>query len=453
MNPVALAAEGDHISSAVTSPLLSVQEEENGETLHPRHQHGKDSGSSPFKSPSYSFSPMSAGSGPSRRKKHSFESSLKSPAETVIEEEEEEAVDGRSKGLGIVLESINVESHSDLGVTTGEEKDVTTEAPPSTSITTPSLSFDSFILKKTLGTGSFGRVHLAVHKPSQRYVALKVLRKADVVKLKQVEHTMDERRILGKLDCPFLVHLLGAFQDCGHLYFAMEYIQGGELFSYLRRMEKFPNHVARFYAAEVTLAFEYLHHHGIVYRDLKPENLLIDSRGHIRIVDFGFAKQIRDVTWTLCGTPDYLAPEIIQSKGYGKAVDWWALGILIYEMIAGHPPFFDDEPFKLYEKILAGRFGFPPWMDPWAKDLVRRLLTSDLSKRLGNLQRGSADVKGHPWFSSINWDAMWNLDVTPPYVPAIRHEGDTTHFDDYDEDFEAYGREQPDLFMEHFRGF
>ncbi|KAJ3385709.1 camp-dependent protein kinase catalytic subunit [Entophlyctis sp. JEL0112] len=171
-----------------------------------------------------------------------------------------------------------------------------------------------FKLMKTVGTGSFGRVHLALHVASNTYVALKVLRKHDVVKLKQVEHTLDEKRILEALSngCPFLVHLYGSLMDNEHLYLVMEYIQGGELFTYLRNMDKLDNEAAKFYAAEVVLAFEYLHSADVVYRDLKPENLLIDTNGHIRVTDFGFAKHLNGrLTHTLCGTPDYLAPEVV----------------------------------------------------------------------------------------------------------------------------------------------
>ncbi|KAJ3318088.1 camp-dependent protein kinase catalytic subunit [Blyttiomyces sp. JEL0837] len=319
----------------------------------------------------------------------------------------------------------------------------------------PLYRLEEFILKRTLGTGSFGRVHLALHIPTNKHVALKVLRKADVVKLKQVEHTLDEKRILERLSggCRFLMHLLGTFMDSNHLYLVMEYIQGGELFSLLRRKERFDDDVAKFYAAEVVLAFEYLHGHGVVYRDLKPENLLIDSTGHIKIIDFGFAKEVDTETWTLCGTPDYLAPEIIQSRGYGKAVDWWALGILIYEMIAGHPPFFDDDPFKLYEKILACRLAFPPFMDPLARDLIRRLLTPDLTKRFGNLKGGARDIKGHPWFEGVDWEALKEGAVGAPFIPPIRHQGDAQHFDTYDEDFEAYGIPGPDKYKDLFVDF
>ncbi|KAJ1565499.1 camp-dependent protein kinase catalytic subunit [Cladochytrium tenue] len=314
-------------------------------------------------------------------------------------------------------------------------------------------SINDFHIDRTLGTGSFGRVHMVRLRSSGRFYAMKVLRKSEIVRMKQVEHTVNEKSILEKLDFPFLVSMLGTFQDSANIYFVLEYVQGGELFSYLRRCGRFPNNVARFYAAEVVLAFEYLHNRDIIYRDLKPENLLIDAAGHIKITDFGFAKHVPDVTWTLCGTPDYLAPEIIQSKGYGRAVDWWALGILIYEMLAGHPPFYDEDHFKLYEKILACRPKFPPHFDPMAKDLVKRLLTADLSKRYGNLRGGSGDIKRHKWFAGVDWEALVALQVRAPYVPPSKGDGDTSNFDVYPEDHEPYGVSGPDPHKDKFKDF
>lgn len=179
-----------------------------------------------------------------------------------------------------------------------------------------------FQISRTLGTGSFGRVHLVQSKHNQRFYAVKVLKKAQVVKMKQVEHTNDERKMLQRCRHPFLITLWGTWQDSKNLYMVMDFIEGGELFSLLRKSQRFPNPVAKFYAAEVTLALDYLHSMNIIYRDLKPENLLLDRHGHIKITDFGFAKEVPDITWTLCGTPDYLAPEVVSSKGYNKSVDW-----------------------------------------------------------------------------------------------------------------------------------
>jgi len=185
------------------------------------------------------------------------------------------------------------------------------------------LRLDDFVLKRTVGTGSFGRVHLAQSKVNNKHYAIKALDKYDVVRLKQVEHINNEPTILREISHPFLVTLWDAFQDDSHLFMVMDYVPGGELFSILRKQKKFTEQTAKFYAAEVLLALAYLHENGIVYRDLKPENILIDARGHVKLTDFGFAKRVDNMTWTVCGTPDYLAPEIILSKGYTKAVDWW----------------------------------------------------------------------------------------------------------------------------------
>ncbi|KAI9012554.1 kinase-like domain-containing protein [Phycomyces nitens] len=317
----------------------------------------------------------------------------------------------------------------------------------------PKLKLDDFHLLRTLGTGSFGRVHLAQSRHNGRFYAIKVLRKTEVVRLKQVEHTNNEKHILETVANPFLVNLWGTFQDDECLYMVMDYVPGGELFSVLRKSKRFPDHVAKFYAAEVVLAIEYLHSKDIAYRDLKPENLLLDNTGHIKITDFGFAKHVSDITWTLCGTPDYLAPEVIQSKGYSKSVDWWSLGVLIFEMLAGYPPFYDDDHLKLYEKIIQGKIHWPSYLDPHAKDLLKRLLTSDLSRRYGNLRNGAEDIKNHAWFSGVEFERVANRQVRAPYIPSIRGDGDASHFDKYPENTEKYGVSAPDPYRDMFPDF
>lgn len=272
---------------------------------------------------------------------------------------------------------------------------------------------------------------------------MKVLPKAEIVRLKQVEHINSEKNILADIDFPFVVNMICTFQDNSNIYMLLEYVIGGELFSHLRRAGKFSNDVTRFYAAEIVLAIEYLHNQNIIYRDLKPENLLLDERGHIKITDFGFAKRVLDRTWTLCGTPEYLAPEIIQSSGHGKAVDWWALGILIYEMLAGYPPFFDENPFNIYEKILANRLVFPPHFHADAKDLIKKLLNTDRSRRLGNLSGGALDVKNHKWFRGVDWNLLLTKTIRAPNVPEAKFAGDTRNFENYPEIQQTPSQDDP----------
>ena len=263
-------------------------------------------------------------------------------------------------------------------------------APGASALPYPSIGLTDFELLDTLGTGSFGRVRLVNFLPAPagktKFYALKILKKSEVIYLKQVEHVKTEKKLLENISHPFIVNLMGAFQDDKNLYLMMEYIIGGEFFSHLRKAGRFPNDTSKFYASQITLVFEYLHSMMILYRDLKPENLLLDKEGHCKVTDFGFAKRVEYRTWTLCGTPEYLAPEIILSKGHGKAVDWWALGILMYEMLAGYPPFYDEDPLGIYQKILEGKIKFPWHFDRHSKDLIKKLLTADLTKRLGNLK-------------------------------------------------------------------
>lgn len=292
---------------------------------------------------------------------------------------------------------------------------------------------DNFDVVKTIGTGTFGRVCLCREKVTGKYGAMKILNIGDVIRLKQVEHVKNEKRILEEIRHPFVVRLHQSWRDKYRLYMLFDYVCGGELFSYLRNCGRFNVSTANFYSCEVISALEYLHGQSVVYRDLKPENLLLDQEGHLKIIDFGFSKKLTDRTWTLCGTPEYLAPEIIQSKGHNKAVDWWALGVLIYEMLTGHPPFFDSYPFGIYEKILAGKIEWTRQFDPVAKDLVKKLLAQDRTKRLGNMKNGAEDVKRHRWFKEIDWTEVYCKRLKPPIVPQVKYEGDTTNFDHYPE--------------------
>jgi protein kinase A len=201
------------------------------------------------------------------------------------------------------------------------------------------------------------------------------------------------------------------------------------------RSKKFPESQARFYAGQVVLGIEYIHKMGLIYRDLKPENIMLDHKGFIKITDFGFCKPIKDRTYTLCGTPEYIAPEIVLNKGYGQSVDWWSFGILVYELVAGYSPFSvgDPDQMQMMEKIVAGKFRVPTTFTPDLKDLVQHILQTDLTKRYGNLKNGVEDLKHHVWFKPTNWIALYNQKVEPPYVPKVFGPGDFSQFDEYED--------------------
>ncbi|KAG6149810.1 hypothetical protein E4U28_007082 [Claviceps purpurea] len=316
---------------------------------------------------------------------------------------------------------------------------------------------DHFKVVRTLGTGTFARVCLVrpsnasdipleqENRGNAEVYALKILRKTEVIRLKQVDHVRHERSILADVaGHPFITSLLASFSDHDCLYMLLDYVPGGELFSYLRKLRRFEESTACFYAAEIVLVLEYLHEHqgGVAYRDLKPENLLLDKDGHIKLVDFGFAKRLgykddRPVeTYTLCGTPEYLAPEVIQNKGHTTAVDWWALGILIYEFLTGYPPFWHQNPIEIYKQIIGKPLTFPqdPPISEHAKDIVRSFCTVDRSRRLGNLSGGASRVRAHPFFQSINWDDLLSRRRQGPIVPPVRYPGDAQCFETYSEE-------------------
>ena len=315
--------------------------------------------------------------------------------------------------------------------------------------TKPQPCLEDFQRLTTLGRGTFGRVVLVKQVSNGTHYAMKILDKHRVVRKRQIEHTLAEKKILERISFPFIVNMESHFKDNLNLYIVLDFVPGGELFKHLRKMKKFAESHSRFYAAQIALAFEYLHHLGIIYRDLKPENILLDEMGYVKISDFGFAKRVKGRTWTFCGTPEYVAPEIILGKGYNKAVDWWALGVLLYEMTAGFPPFFAEQQIKLFEKIISGKARFPNHFSQDLRHLLRSLLQVELTKRFGVTDVN--DIKMHSWFSGTNWVAIYHRKVKAPLVPRVHSPGDTSQFDTYKEEpieiseTEIYGEEFADF--------
>jgi CRP-like cAMP-binding protein len=289
----------------------------------------------------------------------------------------------------------------------------------------------------TLGKGSFGHVQLLKHKETGETYALKSVWKAQVVQTGQQGHIMSEKRVMEIMDHPFIIKLYSTFRDKDKLYFVLEPSLGGELFSVLQDRTLLDGPTARFYASCVVSAFSYMHERNIIYRDLKPENLLLDKDGFLKITDFGFAKDISSGrTWTLCGTPDYLAPEIVSGKGHGKGVDWWTLGIFIYELLASYPPFYDEDPMKTYAKIMHGSLTFPSHFTKEAVSITKKLLHHKPFKRLGVVKGGSKMIMKHPWFKETNWKELVERKVKAPIVPTIKDKFDLGNFEPYAEDEE-----------------
>jgi len=289
-------------------------------------------------------------------------------------------------------------------------------------------------VKNTLGCGAFGRVKLCRLPRTDQFFALKCQAKRSIVESGLQEHVLNEMRVMRKINHPYIAKLYSALQDRQYIYFVLELLQGGELFTHLRNRGKLTEQTARFYAATVVYAFSTLHAKKIAYRDLKPENLVMDSHGYVKLVDFGLAKQLLSgKTWTLCGTPDYLAPEIILNEGHDLAVDYWALGVLIFEMVVGAPPFYAEDPMEVYEKILSGNPSMPTFFTRNLSDLIKKLLRSQQGKRLGNTRGGTAAVVKHKWFSSFDWASIETGEAKAPYMPSIKGKDDVTNFDQFDE--------------------
>lgn len=246
-----------------------------------------------------------------------------------------------------------------------------------------SISLDDFQIERVLGKGAFGKVFLVTKKENGKLFAMKCLKKEMIEQRNQRVHTKTEREILGGVDSPFIVQLHFAFQTPDKLYMVMDFVNGGELFFHLRRSTRFTEQRSRFYAAEILLALDYLHALGIIYRDLKPENILLDSEGHIKLTDFGLSKQFfgneaEKKAFSFCGTPEYLAPEILKGTGHDKSVDFWSLGALLYEMLAGAPPFYSKNRDQMFRNMLTKPVDMKPHFSAQAVDLLKQLLQVDV---------------------------------------------------------------------------
>ncbi|KAK0187915.1 kinase-like domain-containing protein [Armillaria mellea] len=294
-----------------------------------------------------------------------------------------------------------------------------------------SLTVDDFELITVIGKGSFGKVMQVRKRDTSRIYALKTIRKAHIVHRNEITHTLAERLVLAQVNSPFIVPLKFSFQSEQKLYLVLAFVNGGELFHHLQREQRFNEERSRFYSAELLLALEHLHELDVVYRDLKPENILLDFTGHIALCDFGLCKlnmKANDKTNTFCGTPEYLAPEILNGHGYNKTIDWWTLGVLLYEMMSGLPPFYDEVTDKMYEKILRDPLVFGPEIGGEAESILTGLLNRDPTQRLG--VNGADEIKKHPFFHNhIDFKKLAEKKIHPPYKPSVASPVDVSNFD------------------------
>ncbi|XP_013096502.2 RAC-gamma serine/threonine-protein kinase-like isoform X2 [Biomphalaria glabrata] len=311
---------------------------------------------------------------------------------------------------------------------------VTEEAPTSNIVEhKKKVSLDDFDFLKVLGKGTFGKVIMCKEKATNQLYAIKILKKAVIIAKDEVAHTLTENRVLQTTNHPFLTQLKYSFQTADRLCFVMEYVNGGELFFHLSRERVFSEERTKFYGAEIVSALGYLHENNIVYRDLKLENLLLDKDGHIKIADFGLCKEemfFGASTNTFCGTPEYLAPEVLEDNDYGRAVDWWGTGVVMYEMMCGRLPFYNKDHDVLFELILLQHVKFPRNLSEEAKSLLSGLLAKKPKQRLGGGEADVADIKSHPFFASINWEDLVAKKITPPFKPQVTSETDTRYFDE-----------------------
>ncbi|KAG6844667.1 hypothetical protein H0H87_005035 [Tephrocybe sp. NHM501043] len=310
------------------------------------------------------------------------------------------------------------------------------------------VSLNDFNFLAVLGKGNFGKVMLAEEKMTNGLFAIKVLKKEFIIDNDEVESTRSEKRVFlaaAKERHPFLLGLHSCFQTETRVYFVMEYVSGGDLMLHIQR-KQFSLRQAKFYASEVLLALEYFHANGIIYRDLKLDNILLTLDGHVKVADYGLCKEdmwFGNTTSTFCGTPEFMAPEILLEQRYGRAVDWWAFGVLTYEMLLGQSPFRGDDEDEIFDAILEDEPLYPITMPRDAVSILQKLLTRDPARRLGSTKDDAEEIKRQPFFKDVNFDDVLNKRIPPPYFPTINGSADTSNFD------EEFTREKPTLTPVH----
>ena len=312
------------------------------------------------------------------------------------------------------------------------DKNSTQNNEDKSELSTIKLSYLDFDPLYLIGTGSLGKVILVRYKKNKNIYAMKELSKSKIKINKQEEHSKSERDLMIELTSPFIVYIKFAFQDETKLYIVSEFLQGGDMFYHMHHSTiNFTESTVKFYIIELILAIEFLHENNVIYRDLKPENILMNSEGHIKISDFGLSKKLenqKDKAYTLCGTLQYLAPEILKNKGYDKSVDWWSLGCIYYEMLTGNLPF-KTNGNKINLDVFEEKIDFDENMNPLLINLISQLLNVNPKKRLGYGAQDAKKLKEHQYFNDVDWNKYLNKEIEPPFVPKLEGELDLRYFD------------------------